>query len=108
MREVNLALRFLLELYALGALAYWGTQSGSGWTSFALAAAAVLLAAVVWGVFAAPKASHRLSLWPRTGVQAAVFGAAAVALWLSGQAVMAVVFAVAAVVNGGLVIAWGQ
>jgi len=108
MREVNLALRFLLELYALGALAYWGTHTGSGWTSVALAVAVVAIAGVIWGTFASPKASHRLSLWPRTGVQAAVFGAAAAALWVSGQTVMAAVFAVAAVVNGGLVIAWGQ
>ena len=51
---INLALRFLLELAALGAMAWWGYSRGSGGARLLLAAAIPLAAAVAWGVFAVP------------------------------------------------------
>lgn len=51
---INLALRFLLELVALGAMSIWGFAHGAGWTRFAFAIMAPLMAAAVWGVFAVP------------------------------------------------------
>ena len=59
-KGANLALRFLLELCALVALAYWGFETGSGAIAkFALGIGAPLVAAVVWGAFVAPR--HPLS-----------------------------------------------
>src|SRR5258706_4542265 len=53
----NEALAFLLELAALAALAAWGFAVGDGGLAkAALAIGAPLLAAVVWGLFAAPRA----------------------------------------------------
>lgn len=57
---VALAVRFLLELGALAALAYWGYRTGTGFARYALALGAPLAAAVVWGVLVAPKSSRRL------------------------------------------------
>ena len=51
MKELNLGVRFLLELCLLAALAYAGLQ-----VSVVLAVAAPLAAAVVWGLFVSPKA----------------------------------------------------
>ena len=54
---VNLALAFLLELCALGALGYWGVRTGDGPVAkVALGLGAPLCAAVLWGLFAAPRA----------------------------------------------------
>ena len=53
----NLALRFLLELCALGALGYWGFKIGRGLiVKVGLGIGAPLLAALVWGTLGAPDA----------------------------------------------------
>jgi Protein of unknown function (DUF2568) len=54
----NLALRFLLELAAIGTLGYWGFRTGSGpLAKAALGLGAPTVAMVVWGTFVAPKAT---------------------------------------------------
>ncbi len=59
----------------------------------ALGIGAPLLAAVLWGLFAPPRAP--VSSPPlRLGVQAAVFGSAALALYATGHGSLASVFAV--------------
>ena len=90
MTAANLALRFLLELAALTALAYWGW--GVSWV-VAIAAPAAWIA--LWATFGSPKARVTLSATQRIAFEAVVFGAAAVALWAAGQEVLAVVLAAA-------------
>ena len=72
MRTGNLALRFVLELACLAALAYWGAgATASDAANVALAILAPLTAATVWGVWSAPRAPRRLSgprLVPGVGV----------------------------------------
>jgi hypothetical protein len=102
-RWTNLTLAFLLELCALGALGYWGVRTGNGLLAkVTLGLTAPLLAAVLWGMFAAPRApvtSPPLKL----SAQFAVFGSAALALYDTGHGRLALVFALAVVVNGVLV-----
>ena len=50
---LNLALRFLLELAALSALAYWGWAWGDPWR-WPLAIGLPLVAAVIWATFRTP------------------------------------------------------
>jgi Protein of unknown function (DUF2568) len=106
MKAANLALRFIVELAALGGLAYWGAHTGSGLISVLLAVAAPLAAAVVWGTFAAPKAARRLPRAPRVAVEATVFGLAGAGLAVTGRGLWAGVFIAVALVNGVLVYAW--
>jgi hypothetical protein len=99
----NLALAFLLELCALGALGYWGVRMGDGWVAkVALGLGAPLCAAVLWGLFAAPRATVSV---PLIGflVQLGVFGSAAVALFATGHRVLSVAFVLLVVVNSVLV-----
>jgi hypothetical protein len=59
----NLTVAFLLELCALAALGYWGFRTASGPAAkAALGIGAPLLAAVLWGLFAAPSSSQ-MSSW---------------------------------------------
>jgi hypothetical protein len=51
---VNLAAHFLLELCGLGALIYWGFQTGEGLMKIVLGMVLPLLAAVAWGTFRVP------------------------------------------------------
>ena len=106
-KAANLVVRFTLEIVTLVELAYWGVHRG-GAVGIALAVAAPVAAAAVWGRYAAPRSRHRLSLWPRTAVQAAYFAAGIVALAATGATGLALVVLAAVIVNGVLVIAWDQ
>ncbi|MDD9381825.1 YrdB family protein [Streptomyces sp. ZAF1911] len=99
----NEGLAFLLELLALGLLAWWGCTRDIGRAgSLALAVAAPLAAAVLWGMFAAPKARYAVPLAAQLGVKAVVFGAAALALLALGQRLPSLWFTVIVVVNTAL------
>lgn len=98
------AVRFLLELAALAALAYWGGQAGGGVAGDILLAVAVpAAAAVMWGIWAAPRSSHRLEGAKRLIPEVVLFGGATAALAGAGQAGLAVAFGVLAVIDTALV-----
>lgn len=98
--SANVGLRFVLELAALAALAYWGVHTGRSLLGdVALGVGAPLAAAIVWGVWAAPKSERRLTGWSLTAVQLAVLLAGAAALVAAGHAVLGAIFAVVVVLN---------
>jgi len=100
----NLTVAFLLELCALAALGYWGFRTASGPAAkAALGIGAPLLAAVLWGLFAAPRAPVSIPLASGGGVQLLVFGSAAAALYATGRHALALTFAVLVVANVVLV-----
>jgi hypothetical protein len=100
-KAANLALRFLLELCALAALAYWGFQTGQGLVAkIGLAVGAPLLAAVVWGSFIAPRAAVQVPVWLWLLLQALVFGSAAAGLFLTGQPTLAWILVLVVLING--------
>ncbi|GAA0340823.1 YrdB family protein [Actinoallomurus spadix] len=97
---VNEGLAFLLELCALALLAWWGADAGGGVVlSVLLAVALPLVAAVVWGLFAAPRARIRLPLAGVLVVKVLVFGAAVAALYALRHGRAALVCAVIVIVN---------
>ena len=91
-----LALAFASELAALAALAFWGwTVPDSTLPRVRLAVGTSMLAAVLWGVFAAPQAPVRV-LALAALVKLLVFGSAVAALAATGHPWLAVALAVAA------------
>lgn len=82
---VNLAVRFLLELVALGIFATWGWQQGQGWQRWTLAVGLPLVAAAVWGIFRAPNdpgpATVAIPGLVRLLIEAVFFGLAVWALY---------------------------
>ena len=108
-KGANLALRFLLELCALGALGYWGFKTGSGTIpKIGLGIGAPLAAAILWGVFVSPQAPITLPGVLVLVLQALVFGLAVAALIATGHRALALVFLVIVVINAILMYAWGQ
>jgi hypothetical protein len=106
---VSLALQFLLELAALAALGYWGSTTGSGtFAHVALAIAAPLLAAVVWGMFGSPKAPFHLRGAWRLLLEVVFFGSAATALVVADHSVLGVTLAATVAVNVALLHALGE
>ncbi|WP_051970046.1 YrdB family protein [Kitasatospora azatica] len=80
-RYANEGLAFLIELAALGFLAWWGWSTGGGLlVHLLLGLGAPLLAAAVWGRYAAPRAKVKLPRAGVYGVKAAVFGCGSAAL----------------------------
>lgn len=103
MKAINLAVRFLLELCALAAMAYAGyhtplLEAGR----VALAIAGPLALAVLWGLFAAHKAKYPPSRFWKALLGVVLLESAAVALVLVGQGVLAAVFAAVILVNSGV------
>ena len=108
-KGANLLLRFLLELCALGALGYWGFNTGSATiTKVVLGIGAPVVAAVVWGTFLSPRAPVGLPWGVVLGLQALVFASAAAGLVVTGQRSLALVFVVMVVINAILMHVWGQ
>jgi hypothetical protein len=100
MRAFNLGLRFVLELCALAALAYGGWHvSGPTWARIVVAVLLPLIAAVAWGRWVAPKASHPVPDPLRLVPEWFVFGGAAIALAVTGHPVLAATLAVLAAAN---------
>jgi hypothetical protein len=105
----NLALAFLLELCLLAALAFWGFRAGNGPLARAgLGIGAPLLMAVLWGILMAPRAPVQLPGALHLALALVLFGLGVAALFAAGQLRLAVIFAVAIVLNQLLLALWHQ
>ncbi|MBW2548430.1 MAG: YrdB family protein [Deltaproteobacteria bacterium] len=101
MNATNLALRFFLEVIALGALGWWGWAQTDSWWRAPLAIAVVLLTAALWGTFAVPNDPSRggsglvhIPGIARLALELLVFGAGAYALRALGRPTPAIIFTV--------------
>jgi quinol-cytochrome oxidoreductase complex cytochrome b subunit len=107
-KTLNLMLRFSLELFALGSLAYWGAQTGKGSMRVLLAIGAPLIIAVVWGVFGSPRSYVQLSTPMHILLELLVFGLPSVALYTSGKHSLATIYITVAIINRILMYIWKQ
>jgi hypothetical protein len=106
--SLTLLVRFLLELCMLAALAYWGFETGDGAAAEALLGVGMpVAAAVVWGMFIAPKARYPVPLAVWIGLQVVLFGAAALGLAAVASTGLAVLFVITVVVHGAAMAALG-
>jgi len=109
LKNINLALAFLLELCMLAALGYWGFTLDQGLAvRVGAGLGAPLLAAVVWGLWMAPRASNRLQEPLHLIVELLIFGLAIAALYAAGQPRLALAFGLVYAINVILRYVWGQ
>src|SRR5262245_37321777 len=109
MKQANLAVRFLVELCALAALAYWGFSLDAPIVvRVVLGVTAPLVSALAWGAYVAPRARLSAPASMRLTVELAVLGAAVVALAFTGPDGLAWAFGVLVVVNTALTTLWRQ
>jgi hypothetical protein len=109
LKSSNLIVTFLLELAMLAALAYWGLQTDASLpVRIALGVGTPLVVALIWARFMAPKSRRRLTGTPYLVLKAVLFGAAAIALVVTGEPALALVFVVMAVINQALMMVWKQ
>ncbi len=109
LQGANLAVRFVLELSALAALAYWGFSLNASVAVRVLAGlGAPVVAAVLWGMFASPRAAVPVPDGVQLLVQLGTFTVAVAALAFAGRPQLAWGFGIAAAVNAGLLAWWQQ
>ena len=97
----NEVLRFLLELFAVFTLGYWGYLAWPfPWPGVLFMVGTPLFAIIVWWLFRSPKARVPLDPVGRGIVEIAVMGAAAIAWAMLGQPIIAIAFAIVALVSG--------
>jgi Protein of unknown function (DUF2568) len=99
LRAGNLALKFGVELAAIASLAYWGASLDGALLSAVMLVLAPAAMIALWGTFAAPKASRRLSLPARIPFELTILLLAAVALLAAGQKALAAVLDAAIALN---------
>ena len=109
LKVINAGLAFFLELGMLAAFGYWGFYGDkSGLAKWLLGIGLTLLTAVVWGMFLAPRAVYRLNSISGNLLSLILFFLAAAALFYTHHPVLAIVFALTALVNRILILLWRQ
>jgi integral membrane sensor domain MASE1 len=108
LKAANLGLKFLLELAAIAAFAYWGASHSPVILALLLAIAIPAAFAAAWGIWAAPRSARRLRRQPRVAFELGCFALASVALIAAGATVAGIAYAVVAAVNAVLLAAFGQ
>jgi len=103
---INLAVRFLLEVVALLAMAYWGWTQHEGIFRFIWAIGLPLVTAVIWGTFAVQDDPSRSGDAPipvpgilRLLLELAFFAVATWAIMASGFPVLGLFFAVVVTIH---------
>ncbi len=109
LQTINLGIRFALELCLLAALGYWGfSLDGGWWLRLVAGLGAPLLAAVVWGFWVAPKATHLLADPWRFGLEIVLFALGAGALILAGRPSLGAALFIIFLINRLLMTFWRQ
>ena len=78
---INLAVRFLLEIFSLAVIGVWGWKQSDSWEKYVLAIGLPVIAAVIWGTFAVANDPSRSGNAPvpvsgivRLGIEFLFFG----------------------------------
>ncbi|MEO6905794.1 MAG: YrdB family protein [Ginsengibacter sp.] len=99
-KSINIALAFFLEIAMLVAFGYFGFHySQNTVMKYMLMITLPLIAMVLWGYFSAPKSKHRLQQPSRVVFVLTVFGAAIFFLNMTGETLLAAVFAIIVIIN---------
>lgn len=109
LKAINLTIRFLLELGLLAAVSFWGfrIQPTLG-LKLLFGILGPVLIAVIWGIYAAPKSSQRLTGVAYFTLTSILLGLGAAALFASQQPTLGWIYTICLVVSTILVFIWKQ
>lgn len=96
----NDVVRFLLELFAIASLGIWGFAAWPFPWNIAVGILAPALAIVLWALFRSPRAVLKVDPFVKAIVEIAVMLTAAYAWWDLRQPIVAIVFALVAIISG--------
>ena len=108
-KSINQVIYFLVELSMLASLGYTGFQlSQHPFGKYVTGIGLPLLAAILWGVFAAPRSAHRLELPYRSLFALTLFGLTVFLLYRTGQTRLAIYFGSIALICESIALALKQ
>jgi hypothetical protein len=108
-KSLNLGLRFVLEMGALGAVGVWGFHLDKAAAVKWLAGIGLpVMIIIVWSMVVAPGTDNGLSATPKMWIGTAILGTAAVALAAARRPGLAAAFGVAILANAVLIQVWHQ
>jgi hypothetical protein len=109
LKAINTYLAFFLELAMLAAFCYWGFNNGNSiWMKWGLGIGTPLVVTILWGLFFAPRADHRLNITAGAILSLGLFYLAALAIYQTHQPMLAITLAMIATINRILVLQWNQ
>ena len=109
MRSLNAAFRFVLELLVLLALFLFGVGATDDLLiGLPIAIVLVVIVVAIWGLFVAPKASHRLDDPARLGVELGVWSVGVLAFGFAIGWIVAILFGLAVLTSLALMFLLGQ
>ena len=109
MRSLNAAFRFVLELLVLMALFLFGVGATDDLLiGLPIAIVLVVIVVAIWGLFVAPKASHRLDDPARLGVELGVWFVGVLAFGFAVGWIVAILFGLAVLTSLALMFLLGQ
>lgn len=109
LKAINAGLAFFLELAMLASLGYWGFYGDkSTLAKWGLGIGLPILAAIIWGLFLAPRAKYRLGNISGNLLSLLLFLLAATLLYYTQHTFLATIFASIAVLNRVLILLWKQ
>ena len=104
--QINLAIRFLLELTALIAIGFWGWKQSEDWQRFVLAFGLPIILATIWGTFTVPNDPSRSGNAPvavrgilRLAIELAFFTIATLAIYKLGYSSLAIIYGAIVVIH---------
>ncbi|MBY0597124.1 YrdB family protein [Bacillus bingmayongensis] len=109
LQEMNIALRFVLELCSFGTIGYWGFRMGKmPAIKISFAIILPLIVAIIWGLFGALGTTWRLQDTLHLVLEIMIFGLGVVALYHLKYVTLATVLAVIIIINSSLMYIWEQ
>lgn len=106
LNPINLAVRFLLEIFSLAVIGIWGWKQGDNWERYLLAIGLPIITAVIWGTFAVANDPGRSGNAPvpvsgkvRLGIEFLLFGFATWALYNMQSNLLSLVFGIVVLVH---------
>ncbi|WP_429950524.1 YrdB family protein [Enterococcus sp. AZ101] len=102
-KNSNIAIAFLLEIFAIFILGYWGfTLQSNKIIRITVGLLAPILMIVIWSIWCAPSSSHRLDGLRLVALKCLIFGIVAYCLLSMNRTSVAIVFGAIVVINLGL------
>jgi hypothetical protein len=109
LKDINLAVRFLLELAALGVFVHWGFRTGRTISSrVALGIGIPVVIAVIWTLLVAPDSTVDTSGTVKFIIELAIFAAAVAVLARLREYRLAPILSAIYIINRILMAVWNQ
>jgi len=109
LKNINLLLRFLLEITVLVSVGYWSFNLYVNWImKIIICLFTIVVISTVWGSFIAPNSSHQIKMPYRLLVELLIFGIGVGAFYFAGRIRWSILFAGLVLVNLFFLFLWKQ